>query len=205
MSETPAIEAALMAVALARSSDTDETPLRDREGAVRTLADLWCSWIEEGDLARSRIDHGLPLCESPIERVALAAMMTADWAPFSRSRPIICTTESLPAPSEVGVAIVPQFAFDRFRLDFGVFLDWSPIQMIAVECDGKEFHDAGRDRDRDAYLATWGIPTFRITGSEINTSPRGAVFDIVQTLKRWRLRGDASLKDGALELIGRAP
>ena len=40
------------------------------------------------------------------------------------------------------------------------------MAKIALECDGKEFHDAAKDRSRDAELGKMGWRVFRVTGSE---------------------------------------
>lgn len=49
----------------------------------------------------------------------------------------------------------------------GYFLDFAnPFLRIAIECDGKEWHDVARDRARDEKLAAAGWMVFRITGGE---------------------------------------
>lgn len=49
----------------------------------------------------------------------------------------------------------------------GYFLDFAnPFLKIAIECDGKAFHDKERDRARDARLAAAGWMVFRLEGHE---------------------------------------
>jgi len=49
----------------------------------------------------------------------------------------------------------------------GYFLDFAnPFLKIGIECDGKAWHDAERDRVRDARLAAAGWTIYRIEGHE---------------------------------------
>lgn len=57
---------------------------------------------------------------------------------------------------------VPQFPVGPYFLDFA-----DPTRKIAIEADGKQFHDAARDRKRDQDLFDryeWRV--FRVTGAE---------------------------------------
>jgi len=54
----------------------------------------------------------------------------------------------------------PQLPVGRFFVDFG-----NPILKIAIECDGKEFHDPIKDMKRDDLLADMGWMVFRATGA----------------------------------------
>lgn len=50
---------------------------------------------------------------------------------------------------------------------YGSILDFAdPNKLIAVECDGKHWHDQAKDAARDARLSDKGWTTYRITGSE---------------------------------------
>jgi hypothetical protein len=60
-----------------------------------------------------------------------------------------------------GAPLWPQLPVGKFFVDFG-----NPVAKIALECDGKEFHDPIKDRERDATLATMGWRVFRVTGAE---------------------------------------
>lgn len=57
----------------------------------------------------------------------------------------------------------PQFPIGRFFADFAC-----PRRKIAIECDGKEFHDEERDRARDFEMVMNGWVVYRISGSDCN-------------------------------------
>lgn len=54
----------------------------------------------------------------------------------------------------------PQIPALNYFLDFA-----DPFKKIAIECDGKEWHDAEKDAKRDARLAEDGWTVYRIPGS----------------------------------------
>ena len=60
-----------------------------------------------------------------------------------------------------GVNLLPQFPTMGFILDFA-----NPHLKIAVECDGKDWHDEEKDRKRDEKLNSEGWKVYRIKGSE---------------------------------------
>jgi len=62
-----------------------------------------------------------------------------------------------------GVPFYPQLPICGYFLDFA-----NPFKKIAIECDGKEFHDAERDAIRDKKLEKAGWIVFRIKGHECN-------------------------------------
>ena len=48
------------------------------------------------------------------------------------------------------------------------FLDFAnPVAKVAIECDGREFHDQRKDEERDARLSEIGWTVYRLTGSQI--------------------------------------
>lgn len=52
----------------------------------------------------------------------------------------------------------------------GAILDFAHIGLkIAIECDGKDWHEEGKDKKRDLRLMESGWKTFRIKGSEFYT------------------------------------
>jgi very-short-patch-repair endonuclease len=76
----------------------------------------------------------------------------------------------------------PQVVHGRYRVDFGVYLRLGSLAtaVLAVECDGHEFHSrtkeqAANDRSRDRSLLTNGIRVVRFTGSEIWRDPKACV------------------------------
>jgi len=60
-----------------------------------------------------------------------------------------------------GVNMWPQYPVDRFFLDFA-----DPKLRIAIECDGKEWHDPEKDADRDMELGELGWTVFRLSGAD---------------------------------------
>lgn len=63
-----------------------------------------------------------------------------------------------------------QAKIGQYRVDFSITV--SPDIVFVVECDGHDFHEktreqAQRDKARDRWFQTSGIPVLRFTGSEI--------------------------------------
>ncbi|MGI4717229.1 MAG: endonuclease domain-containing protein [Janthinobacterium lividum] len=58
----------------------------------------------------------------------------------------------------------------------GYFLDFAdPFKKIAIECDGKQWHDAEKDAKRDARLNAAGWIVYRIPGSMCKRTMRRPV------------------------------
>src|SRR5688572_19962442 len=96
-------------------------------------------------------DH-LTLCESPIEKMLLVEM--------------------IPRIVGGGFDIQIQAVHLGSRLDFGLVNKKTGQIILAIECDGHDYHErtkeqARRDRSRDRKLLAAGINTVRFTGSEI--------------------------------------
>jgi len=63
---------------------------------------------------------------------------------------------------EEGAVMYPQYPVAGYFVDFG-----SPIARVAIECDGKAYHqDKAKDRERDSHLRAKGWTVHRLTGSE---------------------------------------
>lgn len=58
-----------------------------------------------------------------------------------------------------GLPLWPQLPVGRFFVDFG-----NPVKRIALECDGRQWHDASKDAKRDAQLLDLGWQVFRAPG-----------------------------------------
>lgn len=132
---------------------------------------------------------GSPLCESPIERSMLGALLTGDWGDIGALPPVVhdasrSSSEMLPVAP---VVIVPQMAFVRFRLDFAVLVvKRGRFQIVAVECDGKAFHqDAIKESTRVAYLNSWQIPVFKFTGSELYDDAINSADRVIAGIHGW--------------------
>lgn len=61
-----------------------------------------------------------------------------------------------------GIVMYPQYPIMGFFLDFA-----NPKAKVAIECDGRGFHDPQKDAARDAKLMSEGWTVYRMTGSEI--------------------------------------
>jgi hypothetical protein len=65
---------------------------------------------------------------------------------------------------ELGLVMYPQYPVAGFFVDFG-----NPIAKVAIECDGKEFHqDVEADRRRQAIIESHGWTVYRFTGRQCN-------------------------------------
>lgn len=61
----------------------------------------------------------------------------------------------------LGLPLYPQFPVGRVFVDFG-----DPVKKIALECDGKAFHDDEKDYLRDKGLSAMGWVVYRAPGRE---------------------------------------
>lgn len=60
-----------------------------------------------------------------------------------------------------GIPFYPQVPVGKFFVDFG-----DPHKKIAIECDGKRWHNKERDSMRDMELSKLGWSVYRIPGKE---------------------------------------
>ena len=135
--------------------------------------------------ALAEFRKGSPLCESPIERDLLAGLLTADWGYFHTENAVIhdCRNEEFP---DEPVVIAPQLVVARYRLDFALVLRRGKItRTVAIECDGKDYHDRERDNRRDEYLSALGIGTIRHGGQDIHRIPLGCANEIAEGVAFW--------------------
>lgn len=156
---------------------------------ARTMELAESSWADIEARAYEEFKKGEGLCESPIERSMLAALVTGCWSGFGTIPPRVHNgmdkEEMLPKGD---VIIVPQMAFLRYRLDFAVIIEVAGRQqIIAIECDGADFHtDYRRELLRVNYLKSWGIPVFKFTGSELHAEPLAAAHRAIVSICQWR-------------------
>lgn len=59
----------------------------------------------------------------------------------------------------VGIVMYPQYPACGFFLDFA-----NPRAKVAIECDGREFHDPRKDAMRDKTLQDHGWTVYRVPG-----------------------------------------
>lgn len=131
---------------------------------------------------------GEPLCESPIEKVMLGALMAVD---FERGQAIFpqvfdCRLDSV--MPDVAVVICPQFPFIRFRVDFMVLIRHGDhVGQFVCEADGQAFHDASYDRARDTLMYSAGVAgIFRVGGKKLMGSPNSALLPLEKMIADWR-------------------
>lgn len=141
-------------------------------------------------LAYEQYAKGEALCESPIERSMLAGLLTAQWSGFQAIPPLVhCARDKEEMLPPGDIVIVPQMAFLRYRLDFGLVIRVPGMtpQIVAVECDGADFHtEYRREVDRVAYLKSWNIPVFKFTGREIHAAALEAAHKVAFGVCQWK-------------------
>lgn len=123
--------------------------------------------------ALSDIQRAFKICESPIERHILPWLVFGNWGlAVGQEWPAAIYMREDKLFPRGNVAIIPQMAFVRLRLDFGIVVKRSGhTHIIAVECDGVDYHERDRDIIRDGFLASFGIRTVRAYGKEIFQEP----------------------------------
>src|SRR5690606_8034649 len=84
-----------------------------------------------------------PFFMSPIERIA--------WCSIKNQRKI---------------QLYPQYPIGKYFVDFG-----NPFHKIALELDGKNFHDEEKDYIRDSELKEIGWTVFRVKGTRKTVHP----------------------------------
>lgn len=115
------------------------------------------------------IDWRIGVLESPIERVFAAALlreMIWHHAVGSDDVMLVCEAQAM-----LGV-----YRADVVLALCATMMGPNGIEQhktwLVVELDGAAFHDADRDRVRDADLAREGLAVLRFTGAEVTRSPQ---------------------------------
>lgn len=140
-----------------------------------------------GDLyriSRDDIDTVWEKIESPLEQVALLQLAGANYAYEGPPRYAkVAASRGLHSLYHYPVQIIPQVSFGPYRVDFLVEM---PAKLLAVECDGKDFHtDAARDKARDEHLYKhYGVRVLRLKGKDIWRNDK-AVQQAVQIVQVW--------------------
>ena len=138
----------------------------------------------------------LASCESPIEKVMMAALVFEDWYPFLTIPAVVLR------PGERGMPrgdliIAPQFPLGPYRLDFLIMGhdEAGNQKWLNVECDGEEYHHHDitmaqyqADRERDKFVRACGIEVIRFRGTEIWRGANECAEEAALSLKRWRWR-----------------
>lgn len=138
------------------------------------------------DKGKAAIWKGLEACESPIEKAVLPWLVFEDYGPSFLTIPAgVHVPKREEFINQGDLVIIPQFAFAKYRMDFGVVARCNDaIRIVCVECDGAKYH-AGKTNDagRDAYLRSWGIPTIRETGKVCKEEPWRVSSRVASTLR----------------------
>jgi DNA helicase II / ATP-dependent DNA helicase PcrA len=77
------------------------------------------------------------------------------------------------------ISFQAQVRFGRYTVDF---LVGAENNRVIVECDGRAFHSADKDSERDKVLALEGYPICRFSGSELYGDVEKCIETIQQTL-----------------------
>ena len=85
---------------------------------------------------------------------------------------------------EVGLEPQVQYGIDRFRVDFAF-----PEVRLAVEADGRAWHDADRDASRDRKLRSLGWEVVRFTGSRIHWESGAIAEELAARVSERRREG----------------
>lgn len=120
-------------------------------------------------------------CESPIEKLLVPWLIFQDYQLTNEYSPAALVVQD-PAPAATYL-LEPQVSLGGSRFDFLlVFRTSRSGVMVAIECDGKAFHDNVKDFYRDRSWRLAGLPTVRLSGSEIHASPQRAALKVARAL-----------------------
>jgi hypothetical protein len=140
--------------------------------------------------ALSMIQHGWGMCESPIEKIMLPALVFADYGHHYDLTAYVAVEERAQLAPSV-IQIVPQFEAPGARFDFAVIArrafdcGFVARRVFAVECDGVAFHDVRKDSRRDALFAGLGVTTIREQGAVITATPEAVAERVAREIIGW--------------------
>lgn len=77
------------------------------------------------------------------------------------------------------LVLYPQWPVAGFFVDFG-----NPVARVAIECDGKAFHDVARDAPRQRAIEAKGWTVYRFNGWMCNQQEVVEHFDLLGHVKR---------------------
>jgi very-short-patch-repair endonuclease len=143
-------------------------------------------------------------CQSPIERLVLAKLLTVGWFAESQTEwtsayetvnavpNVKCTGRILHAPHDPAFVVV-QLPVMEYVVDFAFFCCG---ERLVVELDGHDFHEktraqAAHDKRRDRRFVAAGWKVLRYTGSEVYADVDAVVNEVdehlLQAVDRERL------------------
>jgi hypothetical protein len=145
--------------------------------------EMTASALEKARVSMHRV---CGVCDSPIEKALVPWLILANYDPFLTAPARVHLVKEDKLPPVADVLIIPQFTFARFRFDFAVVGEWrGSSRIVAVECDGQDYHGRAADDVRDRYLAAFNITTIRATGSDAYHNPGRVAARVAQTLSTW--------------------
>ena len=145
--------------------------------------------VNGGSLADeiSQVRENVSMAQSPIEADFLA------WLSVQKQFRICSYPESRRLEDCGGFngLIIPQCPHGPYVVDFLVVvgLKNGGIRMLAIECDGHEYHaktkyQVARDKRRDRYFAANSIGVMRFTGSEIYNDAQSCAVEILKAITK---------------------
>jgi very-short-patch-repair endonuclease len=128
------------------------------------------------------------MLESPIEAALFPYLVMQDYGPnLAPARP----AAKMRVPDAGEILVIPQVSFDPYRLDFAVTAtkqigpDHTQTATVAVECDGRGFHDTLKDTKRDLFMYGRGIITVRASGLDIYREPADVARRVAVLFQEW--------------------
>ena len=113
------------------------------------------------------------------------------------------------------IFIGPQVWVGKYRADFilGAYYRATYPLLLAVECDGKEFHSTApqmmRDRERDSFFGSQGLKVKRFSGKQIMRDPYKCAKQAVEIVRPYqpiargfRTLGGITLTDRSKAMAG---
>lgn len=141
---------------------------------------------------------GMLACESPIERHFYLALVNTEinLGRWGKVKPIpvyhkkdINKVSRNRQKSIKYIYVFPQARIGSYRLDFLIkygVVGLRPERLLAVECDGRAYHDNKdsfeSDRKRDRELNSKNIRVLRFTGREINDNVTKCVSELEKVI-----------------------
>lgn len=143
--------------------------------------------VEAGKAAVAEL---IAKCESPIEKLIIPSLVFQPYGSNGPWVPADAIREGRTYFSPVRIEAQASIGDARFDFLMMVLLAPGADIMIAVECDGRDFHNSDKDFYRDRNWRRAGIPTVRLTGADINRAPRMAASRVAEfVLQEMLVRG----------------
>jgi very-short-patch-repair endonuclease len=136
-----------------------------------------------------RVTH---LLESPIEELFAAGLLCTNVvAPVGQSIKLVSRKATYGEIEDLvtdGILCWPQASVGSYRVDFLLCQHLKgETRWLVVECDGHAFHEvtkeqAIRDKKRDRFFTSIGLPVVHFTGSELNANAFLCAMEALNTL-----------------------